>query len=173
MALTVEDGTGLAAADAYISEAFADTYHGDRCNDGWKGTSSKKEAAIRVATEYLDSHYDWEGDPVLPDTQALDWPRSGVVTSDGVALSSTALPVLLQRATAEMAMVALQYDLDPIEKGAPLTSVQERVGDVSTLMQFAGAGSTANRIQVPRVKFLLRELVVSVGGFGTSRPLRA
>lgn len=54
MALIVEDGTGLADAESYLSVADADTYHADRNNEAWQDYSTaEKEAALRKATQYI------------------------------------------------------------------------------------------------------------------------
>ena len=37
MALIVEDGSGVAGADSYLSVADADGHHADRGNAGWTG----------------------------------------------------------------------------------------------------------------------------------------
>lgn len=76
MALVVEDGTGLANAESYVSVADADAYHVDFGNTAWaSSTEPAKEAALRRATQYLDSRYRYRGEP-LTDTQALAWPRT-------------------------------------------------------------------------------------------------
>jgi len=79
MALTVEDGTGKANADSYISQTDADTYFSNHDSPtAWTGlTSDQKDAALRYATTALDGLFAWEGF-VVTSTQALGWPRSGV-----------------------------------------------------------------------------------------------
>ena len=105
MALVVEDGTGLANANAYISESFADTYHSDRGNAAWGSLSSTvKEQLIIKATEYLDATYDWIGQ-IKSDDQALGWPRKGdVKDKDGRDLKDQ-VPTAVKRACAELALI--------------------------------------------------------------------
>ena len=56
--LIVEDGTGLANANAYVSVEFADEYFSARGNQTWVGLgSADKEAAIIKATDYLEAVY--------------------------------------------------------------------------------------------------------------------
>jgi hypothetical protein len=58
MTLTVEDGTGKADAESYISVADADTYFTARNNATWAALStSDKEAALRKATDYMLQAY--------------------------------------------------------------------------------------------------------------------
>lgn len=86
MALIIEDGSGKADAEAYVSVADCTTYaigHGLT----FTGTEPEKEARLRRATQYLDAQYAFKGEPQT-DTQALAWPRTvapGVVPREIVA----------------------------------------------------------------------------------------
>jgi len=109
MALTVETGAGLAGADSYLSVADADTYHtahGDPTTWSGIGTDAEKEEALRLATQYLDLVYagKWRG-AKGSSTQALAWPRIQAETDEGYIFSSTALPLLLEHATAALALL--------------------------------------------------------------------
>lgn len=180
MALVVEDGTGLTNANAYISVAFADTYHRDRGNDAWAAVGSKaKQQAIIKATEFIDSHFEFQGDRVVVGDgdnsvppQALAWPREGIVHPEGYVVDPAAVPKEVQRATAELALVAAGEDLEPTVSGGFVSSTSERVGRVSITTNFGGAGGSTGPA-VPKVAVLLRPLLASGGGFGTSRVLRA
>ena len=75
--LIVEDGTGLAGANAYVSVEFADEYFSARKNEAWIALdSAAKEAAIIKATDYLEAVYwgKWQGEKLKAD-QALAFPR--------------------------------------------------------------------------------------------------
>lgn len=146
MALTVEDGTGLSTANAYIDVAFADGYHQERCQDEWAGNVTAKEAAIIKATEYLDRNYRFQGslvkDRESDPEQALAWPRTGVVDDDGREIADDAVPTLVQRATAELALLALTLGtLEATQETARLLRQTERTGDMSTAMTFDGGMS--------------------------------
>jgi hypothetical protein len=54
VALVVEDGTGLANANSYVSVADADAYFSLRPNSAWCVSVTKKEQALRRATDYVD-----------------------------------------------------------------------------------------------------------------------
>lgn len=132
MALTVEDGTGLETADAFISEAFADTYHAALGNTAWAaGTTELKEQAIRRATVYISESFNWKGFPVRYRDQALAWPRTYVDDKYGYGVDSDIVPSEVQKATAEVALRELATpgtmlpDFDPsatvkMEKVGPL-----------------------------------------------------
>jgi len=89
MALIVEDGTGRADAESYVSVGDADVYWLTSMNNDvtWAGlTTGAKETALRRATQYLDAHFEFQGlqttavfNPqtgFYDATQALQWPRT-------------------------------------------------------------------------------------------------
>lgn len=110
--LIVEDGTGLANADAYIDVAFADTYHLNRNNAAWASASAdEKLAAIRDATRYIDSAYCFAGwVRNIHDPQSLQFPRYGLVFNYKPLDRIWPLG-RLQQATAEAAARALVGEL--------------------------------------------------------------
>ena len=75
MALTVEDGTGKADADAFVSVEDCDTYCEARGLTDWTGVADSpadtKEAAIRRATDHLSAAYAWKGAKRNGRSQAL------------------------------------------------------------------------------------------------------
>lgn len=76
--LIVENGTGLANANAYVSVEFADEYFSARGNQTWAGLDNAvKEATIIKATDYLEAVYfdKWQGERLKSD-QTLSFPRS-------------------------------------------------------------------------------------------------
>lgn len=126
MALTVEDGTGLANAEAYISVSDADAYFAARGNTAWAAlTEAQKEQALRKGADYLEG-YRWKGDRYTA-TQALAWPRYNVIV-DGWALDADTLPSALVRANAELALKASAGEL-LADVGAQVKS--ETVGPIS------------------------------------------
>ena len=81
MVLTVEDGSGLPNADSYISAADATTYWTNRLNARWSlATDDEVNAALLVATQYIDLHYNFRG-VQSSNTQSLQFPRSYPETS--------------------------------------------------------------------------------------------
>lgn len=82
MSLTVEDGSGLANANGYVSVADADAYHAARGTAAWAGTSDVKGAAIVRATAYIDAAYRarFPGYRARRRLQSLEWPRVGACT---------------------------------------------------------------------------------------------
>lgn len=152
MALVVEDGTGLTNANSYISVADADTYHSDRAHTDWGAASAgDKESALINATQYIDGKYrtrwrGWRGH----ENQRLAWPRYNVVDSDGWSVDWDSVPVNVQYATAEAALLIIQgEDLSPsLERGGRVVS--ESVGPISTTYD-AGAPAVTVYLQIQRL----------------------
>lgn len=100
---TVEDGTGLANATSYISEAEADSLV--LPSDTWLTyTTAQKEAYLMEATLYFDLRYcgNVKGTP-LTETQSLLFPREGVYIRCDV--EEDVVPDILKSAIAELARV--------------------------------------------------------------------
>lgn len=116
--LIVEDGTGLAGANAYVSVEFADEYFSARKNEAWAALDgASKEAAIIKATDYLEAVYwgKWQGEKLKAD-QALAFPRSPY-----------GMPVKFKFAACELAIKANSGELlSDIER----LTTKEKVGSI-------------------------------------------
>tara|TARA_R110000824_G_scaffold38391_5_gene117308 strand:- start:168 stop:680 length:513 start_codon:yes stop_codon:yes gene_type:complete len=107
MALTVETGSGLAAADTYVTLTAADTYFAARdAPAAWTALSNAlKESALKYATEWLDGHYEWVGViKTLTPAQALGWPRTNAFDHETREIEVDAVPVRIERACCEVAL---------------------------------------------------------------------
>ena len=168
MALVVEDGTGLANADAYVSIAFVSDYSSKYTTQGatWSAyDASTQERAIRVATLYLDQTYGnrWRGYRKSKD-QALDWPRSGVYDDDDYAIDADTLPIKLQRACAELALdVGAGDELDPdlAAGSAPIVEESSKLGPLAESVKYLGHKREFK--QRTRAEAQLSELTFSAG----------
>ena len=128
MALVVENGTGLSAAESYCSVAVADARHLALGNTAWAAlTTGQKETALRVATDYLSRYRaKWIGTRYRRD-QALDWPRVDVWV-DGFE-QALIVPVPVRNATADLALKSRTDTLAPdLERAV----VREKVGPIET-----------------------------------------
>lgn len=171
-ALTVEDGSGLASADSYISLAAADVYHLRRVNAAWTGSNDIKMAALRKATDYMGQVYrlGWAGTRVSY-TQALDWPRYEVPMRDAPGgfgpwqgfYPMDAVPPAVAAACAELALkVLVGGDLTP-DLGQAVKS--ETVGPISTVYQDYSTASKTYRA----IDNLLGPLLANAGGIRVLR----
>ena len=170
MALTVEDGTGLAGAESYVSVADATTYftaHGSPA--AWTGlaTDAAKESALRYAVRWLDARYAWPGE-LESETQALAWPRLDAYDREGRNLSGT-VPQLVKDAQCEAALLHVAGALNATRARAGLVK-RIKVGPVE--QEFAD-GAPGGR-SVPFVDALLANIARYGGGsaFGAVRLVR-
>ena len=188
MALTVEDGTGLVGADAYISVANADTYFLASANATWAAaTVPAKEVAIVKATRYMEKRFGtkWKG-LIASSEQALGWPRRYVYDERGTELADQ-VPVQIARACAEYAVQALINPLIPetvypIADGAPvpfgrINRKVEKVGPIYEETYYSTGGAHASRVgsgsslvdgdkvvQYPEADFLIGPFIKSTKG---------
>lgn len=126
MALIIETGAIVAGAESYIDAAGYVTYWTNR-NAIPAETTAAIEAALRKATAYIDGKYRlrWKGDRVDAINQPLEFPRIGVVLSNGgvfnglngeivngsIYLQTTTIPAELKAAVCEAANRALSGEL--------------------------------------------------------------
>lgn len=169
MTLIVEDGSGLANAEAYISVADADTHHANRGMTNWATMSTnEKEQAIRRAADYMGQAYRlrWAGYR-MTDAQALDWPRFEVPRADagysGYAYyANDVVPAEVVRANAELALRAaageLTADLDA-------AVIEETVGPIT--VKYAQGDTKLKRY--PVIDRMLNPLLAGGGGLRVVR----
>jgi len=112
MALTIikEDGSGLTTSNSNVEVADIDAYAETLLSDeavGWiaEASDEKKKAAAISATRMIEANVNFIGNRKT-DTQALAWPRENVVV-DGQEISDSILPIPIQYATAELAIMLL------------------------------------------------------------------
>lgn len=144
MAFIVEDGTGLASAESYVSVSEADSYHELRGNTSWDSIDDK-EALLRKATDYMQGKYGghWAGYKKST-TQALDWPREEVLIKDRpsnyvVYYDNDSVPNAVKHACAILALRAYSNDL-LADQGQRKVSVQ--VGPISTTYDTSSSPAT-------------------------------
>jgi hypothetical protein len=104
VALVVEDGTGRADAESYISVAYFDEYAANYGYDLTSKTEPQKEQALRRATIWFDAVYGvyFSGTPVSAD-QALYLPQTEMYDYRGVLAPSDEVLPAAERSVAEAA----------------------------------------------------------------------
>lgn len=167
MAFVVEDGTGLATANSYAAVVDADAYFAERNQAAWSGTQAQKEAALILATDYIDGRFWGQFLGVqATDTQALSWPRTGTV------YASDAVPVPLERATFEYALRALVSPLAPDivtnDAGVVMVTTKQEVGGAVLIERTpitSGIGSKPMLFRpYPAADMLIARLIVTYPG---------
>ena len=148
MVLVVEDGTGLATAESYVSVVTADAYHTKYGNTAWAGVESVKETALRRAALYMRSEYRarWRG-ARSKDLQALDWPRAEVTDTDGYAIASNVIPLAVKDSQCEAALRALTTNaslvVDEDTDAQKVTEESVTVGPIEVSASYAGTKATS------------------------------
>ena len=165
MAIVVEDGTGLAAANSYASIAEANAYFLDRANAAWDAAEDDaRSAALIRATTAIDGVYGsrWPGFRCM-ELQGLDWPRYEAWDRDGYPL--TGLPKKVKEATCEAALIELGSS-GALSKKADIGLSELTVGSITKKWAVAsGAGATA----YPAIKQALSRIVRGGSGIQLSR----
>jgi len=116
MALDVT--VGGVSSDSYVSRDDADAYWANRGSPvAWTSlTSDEKDAALRYATEWLDSNYSWYS-TICTTTQALGFPRNSWFDSEGrTIMGCGVIPTKIKNATCEMALQHINENLYSTER---------------------------------------------------------
>ena len=151
MAITVEDGTIVANANSYASEAELTAYATAR---GVTLTAGTEQLLIQ-AMDYIEQQ-SFKGDKQTKD-QSLVWPRYNVEI-DGFWLDSDEIPQLLKDAQMEAAM-AVDADTDPLANVE--REVKKEKIDVIEVEYMEG---TFSQVWVQRIDNKLQKLLKNGGG---------
>lgn len=107
MAIVVEDGTGVANANSFVTLDETEEYHETRGNSSWLSNTDDdaKEAAIIRASDFINT-LNFKGVRYTGD-QALCFPRSNLYDAEGYLLAETAVPAKVKAAQQEAALKEL------------------------------------------------------------------
>lgn len=106
MTIVVEDGTGLASANSYVSGDELATYCEDRAITLASSDDDAIEAALVRATAAIDGGYRmaFPGYRASARDQALEWPRLAAYDYEGILIDGTSVPPEVKQATCETAI---------------------------------------------------------------------
>jgi len=181
MSLITEDGTGLANAESYISVDDCTTYLNNVGATIWQTISlAEQEQALRRATSYLVGFYrlKWKGRRVII-TQALDWPRVGVVLEDfggsqgrqGMGsyglfqVPFNIVPVEVKNACAEL---ALRATMGPLADDLTQNALSETVGPVTVKYD----PYSPQRVRYPQIHNAIRVYLLQSSSSSTVNLIR-
>ncbi len=166
MALTVEDGSGLSAANSYVSLEEALAYHADHGNAAWAAatTDEARSAALVRGAAALDGMYGgrWPG-VRYSDLQGLDWPRSSAWDRDGYPL--TGVPAKVKAAACEAALIELG-NAGALSKKSDTGLAELTVGPITKKWL---SGSGAAQTAYPAIKQALARIVRGSGNMTMTR----
>jgi flagellar biosynthesis regulator FlaF len=152
MPLIVEDGTIVAGANSYVTQAEYQAFADVR---GYAiGASSQlREKELTKAMDYLESYRDkFKGTKVRRE-QTLQWPRVSVFI-DGYQTNSNQIPVELKKAQMELAFQSTKYDLAP---SGQFQNVQSQTLETLSVSYFNGGSYQS--VQLNSVSQFLRQLI--------------
>lgn len=169
ISLIVETGAGMANAESYASVAEFKTYCSGRGLSFADYGDDDIEAALRKATTWLDAKYrdQYQGTWTVS-TQALEWPRSGVLYRR-TAVEAYSVPAKLKNALCEAAWRELTVSggLSPDAFGDAIK--RDRVGDAETEFR---AGAVNARPWLPVIDDLLSGLLKGTATAYVGRAIR-
>jgi len=145
---TVEDGTGVAGANAYATTAQVDDYFaGVGGNTTWTASgTTQKQAAIVEATRYAEQRFRGRCKGIrMSEEQGLSWPRDSAFV-DGVELDDQVPPTLIN-AIAEYAVRARSSSLltdSPATTGGILEE-EVKVGPIEERIKYAESGTRSSQ----------------------------
>jgi hypothetical protein len=168
MALTVENGTGLANADALVSLAAFKSYCDALGLSYAAYTDTQLEQAIRRASLYLTNGFRWKGYPVKPrgaGNQALSWPRYDVTDEYGYSVDYASVPAEVANAACEIALREAETPGIMTPDYTPGERVKsERIGPVSFEYDMSVAGAESTRPVLLKVTDMIGKFLDDSGG---------
>jgi len=131
MTLIVEDGTGRADANGFVSLVDLKA-RADLLGKSYGADDALIEAAIVRATAVISEGFAWQGLRRHGRSQALSWPRTSVQDREGLSVPFDSLPIELVYATVVLAVeeIATPGKMTP-EFLASERVKREQFGDVS------------------------------------------
>lgn len=160
MALIVEDGSGVAAANSYVSVAEARAWVGVRGLALPSGDSAVEQLLLK-AMDLVESYRSQFSGAKSSASNPLQWPRTGA-SLDGVELESDVIPAELKSALIQLAYEAQSTELQPTGSGREV--VREKIDVIETEYAKRGSGSIAP--QFNKALAFLQPLLRSSGAFG-------
>jgi hypothetical protein len=133
VALVVENGTGLAGANSYVSVADFEAYLDARAT---ALPSGDEDGALIRATQFIDGEYRlrFPGTRLNGRAQALEWPRKDAVDQFGDDIDDDEVPIEIKNATCEAAVreLADPGSLSPdMERGGKIKELQAGSVDIT------------------------------------------
>lgn len=174
MAFTVEDGTGVPDANAYIDTAFLVEYFAERGVTFTEDDDAQKTWIVQ-ATDYVGQVFGWRliGTRMTA-TQGLHFPAYGAITRSGVLLEDDIVPLQMKRAVAEYARRARSGPLMPDPTvdatGFSVVTTKKKVGPIEKEFRVMGSSGPMLVRSYPQADTLLTDLLNA--GYGGTRVTR-
>lgn len=160
MALVVEDGSGLSAAQAYESASSLTAYLAERGYTDTYTDAQKEQALLISAQDWIDGQHNYANEKLVS-TQALKFPRDNDV----------GLPDDIKKANLKAAYLQLQslllVDLSTVSTSGAIESESKSVGPLSKSTTYTeGSAQIYGRVLPADLENLLKPYLLNSGGFG-------
>ena len=107
--MSLDATVGSSSANSYVTVAEANDYFSDRLHaDSWEDFDNQASALV-TASQVLDWYVKWKGYKTTS-TQSMQWPRKGVIRSDGTTIADDIIPSELKTAVYELTLSSLTSD---------------------------------------------------------------
>lgn len=138
MAVTIDATAGGASSNSFCTLAELETYlltklHLSTAVSG--ATSDTKNRALVSFTRILDQQVEWDGWPAT-NTQALQWPRTGILDALYNSIDNTVIPQRLKDALCEGAIALIDDDLTESSSSDGISRV--KVGSIDLSFKSIG-----------------------------------
>lgn len=107
--MTLDATPGGVDANTYLTMAEANEYFKNRLHSSLWDSLEDKDPGLQTATRLLDRWVYYPGEKAS-ESQALDWPRDGVVDEDGYYVSDDIIPKQIKEATCELLYFMIEDD---------------------------------------------------------------
>lgn len=162
MAFTVEDGTGITGANAYIATTFLDSWAASRAYDLSAYDAAAKEAAITISSsDWIDLYHNFKGEP-LSATQGLKMPTNETVYDDKWRS-------LVANAAYMQLKGLLLVDESLISTSGTVESESKSLGPLSKSVAYAKGTAQTYRRKTPSLDAAIRTYLSFSDGLGTMR----
>ena len=139
MAFIVEDGSGLADANSYVTVLEYREYYTDRGIDKTSETDDQVQGYLVQGTEFIDLTYSFCGDKLV-ETQSLQFPRLIDDVDVGVPVQIKYATILMGGEVAGLSANGSLYK-DP---NANVERNKQKVGPIETDITYATGGDKKN-----------------------------
>lgn len=163
--LVLEDGTGIASANAYLNATEADAILelNPTAYAIWSALDAADMDAYLVwASKWIDNYVTWKGYKAVA-TSGLRWPRCGVYDRDGIIIAETVIPQQLKEAVAQIAVWLVNNEV--AGTGGQSSNLPEGIqrvkADVVEIEFFDGAASdsqSGSDLMPINIKWLIKGL---------------
>ena len=174
MAIIVENGSGVSGANSYITVSGVGVYASkygyttwDTDGDGVARTSTAKEQALMRAMRYIEG-LNWKG-TTYSQSQALQFPRSGMLDRDGREILENVVPQVVVDALCEACMICLpesEIDLQPNINRDNYVNYEQVTGAVTVSYTMKGPIIPRSSIIEDKLRGLLKASFIILGQRG-------